>query len=95
MVFFYDIGQEQDQNGPSSLAPSALSRHQDGAVTPMTDAEHLTPLPSLINGDMGMTDTIELPKVAPLGITPPVTPMPEVIQVCLEIDAHSSSSYFL
>lgn len=58
------------------------SRYQsEGAVTPVTDAEHMTPLPSLLNGDMSQTNTIELPKVAPILIQPCETPVPEVIQV--------------
>ncbi|XP_059351860.1 multiple PDZ domain protein-like isoform X2 [Daphnia carinata] len=73
---------EQEPNGPTgSLAPSVSSRHQtDGAVTPVTDAEHMTPLPSLLNGDVSQTNTIELPKVAPYGLQPSETPVPEVIQ---------------
>ncbi|KZS10937.1 putative Inactivation-no-after-potential D protein [Daphnia magna] len=73
---------EQEQNGPTgSLAPSVASRYQsEGAVTPVTDAEHMTPLPSLLNGDMSQTNTIELPKVAPHVIQPCETPVPEVIQ---------------
>ncbi|KAI9558121.1 hypothetical protein GHT06_014874 [Daphnia sinensis] len=73
---------EQEQNGPTgSLAPSVGSRYQsEGAVTPVTDAEHMTPLPSLLNGDMSQSNTIELPKVAPHGIQPSETPVPEVIQ---------------
>ena len=75
--------QEQDQNGPTSLAPSVASRYQDGSSTPTTDAEHLTPLPSLLNGDMSQSATLELPKVAPPVIhLPSVTPQPEIIQVC-------------
>ncbi|XP_046458555.1 multiple PDZ domain protein-like isoform X4 [Daphnia pulex] len=75
---------EQDQNGitaTGSLAPSVSSRYQsEGAETPTTDAEHLTPLPSLLNGDLSQNNTIELPKVAPSGLPSSDTPMPEVIQ---------------
>ncbi|XP_046458559.1 multiple PDZ domain protein-like isoform X8 [Daphnia pulex] len=73
-----------DQNGitaTGSLAPSVSSRYQsEGAETPTTDAEHLTPLPSLLNGDLSQNNTIELPKVAPSGLPSSDTPMPEVIQ---------------
>ncbi|XP_046646627.1 multiple PDZ domain protein-like isoform X7 [Daphnia pulicaria] len=73
-----------DQNGitaTGSLAPSVSSRYQsEGAETPTTDAEHLTPLPSLLNGDLSQNNTIELPKVAPSGLPSCDTPMPEVIQ---------------
>jgi hypothetical protein len=54
-------------------------------LTPTTDAEHLTPLPSLLNGDMSQSSTIELPKVAPGGLEPCETPLPEVIQVNIQI----------